>query len=262
MNRRLKVFSQSDVTCNFVDTTNFKLTTDNKYLKDAMTNYKLNVYSTTIHNVVIFAGMTIAMSAFILTMVYKQPFWVCFFSLMGTMGLAKLLAIKFYKATANFFVSEKGVKIEWIDEFGILKHPNYDFNFDQLSEYVLEPWGDTYRMKIKTQEDKTIKLEFKNTSKQVDNFQSFFEDFQNAINNYNKKDNDITNDIKVGKTFWGGTTAKVVGAFILVAIIFGWTKYLSGEQINANAPKLTIATIAGIIYVGRIIFASLPDKKN
>jgi|GEM_PF-6425699 len=225
-----------------------------------MKTYELNTYSTTRHNLIVFVGIAVAMSGFVLTMVEKQSFLVCMITFLGIMGFAKFLAYKLEKANANFSVSEKGFGVLWTKNFAFWREPKYDFRFEELQEYVFEPWGEVYRLKITTKEGKSIKFLFKKSKNDTASFTSFFDDLQNSIKTFNNKDNDTSNDVRVGKTFWESRTAKVFGIFLAIVIILGWTKLLTGEPTTTNMPKMVVATIAGVFYIGRIIFAAFPNN--
>ncbi len=178
----------------------------------------------------------------------------------GIIGIGKLLAFKLEKANADFSVSEKGFSVTWTKNFAFWQEPNYVFRFEELQEYVFEPWGDVYRLKVKTKDGKTIKFLFKNSKNDTASFTSFFEDLQICINSFNNKDKDISNNLSVGKTFLESRTAQVFGVFLAAIIFWGWSRLFSGETTTKNMPKMVIATIAGVFYIGQIIFAAFSNN--
>ena len=183
-----------------------------------------------------------------------------------TVLIAKLLANKVYKASAIFSVSDFGFTVTWTKNFSVFAEPDYDFPFNNLQEYVFEPWGETYRLKVKTQEGKTVKFLFKERKNDNISFITFFDDLQNSIRAYNNKDTDPTNDLQVGETFWESKTAQIAAVIIAVILIFAWKKFISEKEVNTNISKLIVATIGALFIILKVVFTVLnrskPSKKN
>ena len=108
-----------------------------------MNSYHLNTYSDTRHNATIIIGSLIGASSLGIAASNKQPFIFCISMMIIVVIVAKLLANKIYKAAAVFTVSNAGFTISWTKNFSVFPEPHYNFLFQNLQEYVLEPWGET-----------------------------------------------------------------------------------------------------------------------
>ena len=200
------------------------------------------------------------MAAFALAMKSNQTFVVCIILIALILGLAKYFAVKVSNARAIFSVSEKEFGVEWIKDFGLWREPSLNFQFENLNEYVFEPWGEYSRLKVKTKDGTTAKFLFKENKRDIISFKTFLDQLQASILIFNNKDADITNDVKVGKTFLQGDVVIGIGILLVTIIILGWTKLLSGEQVNTTSGKMIFATIAVLFYLGIIIIARFSNK--
>lgn len=175
--------------------------------------------------------------------------------------VAKLVANKFYKARAIFTVFDLGFTVSWTENFSVFSESDYNFTFENLQEYVFEPWGEKYRLKVKTKEGKTVKFLFKQGKNDEVNFTAFCDNLQNSINIYNSKDTDPTNDLKVGGTFWESKTAQITVVILTALLVWVWTRTLSGEA-NVKPVKLVLFSVLAILLTVRIVYAFLKRIKE
>src|SRR5689334_13798839 len=109
-----------------------------------MKSYELKTYSITRHNLIVFVGIAVAMLCFGWTIAEKLSLTVCMTTFFAILGGAKLIALKSYCAVATFSVTDNGFTVSWTKEFAFWREPDYDLRFDELKEYVIEPWGEDY----------------------------------------------------------------------------------------------------------------------
>ncbi len=222
-----------------------------------MTSYQLNTYSHTRHNATIFIGTLVGVSYLPINAINGHPFNYAMIFLIVVVIIAKLLANWFYKARAIFSVSDLGFSVSWIHNFKIFPEPDYELSFENLQEYVFEPWGEDYRLKVKTKEGKIVKFLFKERKNEEMNFTLFCDHLQQSITLHNNKDNDLSNDLKVGHPFWKSKIAQIAALVITALLIWIWIAVLSGEKKNINPYKLIMASIGGLFLIIRVIYASL-----
>jgi hypothetical protein len=221
-----------------------------------MKTFKLNIYSWTNYNFCVAVGLIIGAVAMFVTASLNQTPTVGLISLVLGIIPFILFGLRAEKGTAELSVDKEGLSIKWINNFIIFKHPDYNFKFSDLKEYVFEYYTHGYyRLSVTTVKGKTVRFKFKHSSKDEFNFEEFIETLKQSIFAYNNKDNDSTNDIRVGKSMWGGTTAKVVALLCSIVIIDGWIRIAKGTP-RVESAQLTLCTILVAVFIGIVVNAS------
>jgi hypothetical protein len=127
-----------------------------------------------------------------------------------------------------------------------------EFDWTEISDYVFQPDRQFDQFKLHFKNGTKFKFYHNNDHDNKDDFQKFLSDFIRKVEELNSVDNEKSNDIKLGKTFYE-TTLGLIFAIVAALMIVGLPILLFMLPHHGSTKSSNYAMLAAS-YIGAIYF--------
>lgn len=135
------------------------------------------------------------------------------------MGLAFYLPRFTATADIEILIDDNGIERRWLRQFILHNKRDNEIKWTDIDDYVFQPDRQFDQFKLHLKDGTKFKFYHNNDHDSKDDFRKFLSDFIQKVEQLNNADNDMRNDIKVGKTIYETTFGLVLAAIAVIIIV-------------------------------------------